>query len=223
MLKKILTGKKKEITEAMKERGFKQMMRVITIIDMLYALLIYQLFRLMPRPEVDGFTREELTEVLGHSYLNYLGIFVGMVLILLYWSQSNLQYGNMDRTDGRHSVLSILQVFLLMLYLYFIRLDLQFDSPVLTLQMQSISLALAGFFSVWGWYHANKNGLISNTLSTLEKGKVYLKLMPEPLTAVLTIPFASFGPNYWTFSWLLLIPVGWILKRIRARMKSRQE
>ena len=222
MLRKILTGSK-EMTEAIKERGFKQMIRVITIIDVLYALLIYQLFNLMPRPEVDGFTREELTEVLSHSYVNYLGIFVGMVLILLYWGQSNLQYGNMNRTDGRHSVLSILQVFCLMLYLYFIRLDLQFDSPVLTLQMQSITLALAGFFSVWGWYHANQNGLISNTLTTLEKDKVYLKLMPEPVTAVLTIPFATIGPNYWTFSWLLLIPVGWVLKRIRAHMKSRQE
>ncbi len=221
MLRKILTGSK-EMTEAMKERGFKQMIRVITIIDVLYALLIYQLFNLMPRPEVDGFTRDELTEVLSHSYVNYLGIFVGLVLILLYWGQSNLQYGNMDRTDGRHSVLSILQVFFLMLYLYFIRLDLQFDSPVLTLQMQSITLALAGFFSVWGWYHADKNGLTSKSLTTLEKDQVYLKLMPEPITALLTIPFASFGPNFWTFSWLLLIPVGWILKRIGIRMKSNE-
>ena len=219
MLRKILLGKK-EMTEAMMERGFKQMLRVITIIDVLYALLIYQLFNLMPRPEVDGFTREELTEVLSHSYVNYLGIFVGLVLILLYWGQSNLQYGNMDRTDGRHSVLSILQVFFLMLYLYFIRLDLQFDSPVLTLQMQSITLALAGFFSVWGWYHADKNELTSDSLTTLEKDQVYLKLMPEPITAVLTIPFALIGPNFWTFSWLLLIPVSWILKRIRIRMKA---
>lgn len=219
MLRKLFTGNK-EMTEAMKERGFKQMIRVITIIDVLYALLIYQLFNLMPRPEVDGFTREELTEVLSNSYVNYLGIFVGLVLILLYWGQSNLQYGNMDRTDERHSVLSILQVFFLMLYLYFIRLDLQFDSPVLTLQMQSITLALAGFFSVWGWYHANKNGLISKSLTSLEKDQVYLKLMPEPVTAILTIPFAAIGPIYWTFSWLLLIPVSWILKRRRNRMKT---
>ncbi len=48
MLRKILVGKKKKMTEAMKERGFKQMMRVITIIDVLYALLIYHLFTLMP-------------------------------------------------------------------------------------------------------------------------------------------------------------------------------
>ncbi len=220
MLQKLFTGNK-ELTEAMKERGFKQMIRVITIIDVLYALLIFQVFTLMPRPEVDGFTREELTEVLSQSYLNYLGIFVGLVLILLYWGQSNVQYGNMDRTDGRHSVLSILQVFFLMLYLYFIRLDLQFESPVLTQQMQSITLALAGLFSVWGWHHAIKNNLISKSLTSLEKDQVYLKLMPEPITAILTIPFASIGPNYWTFSWLLLIPVGWILKRISNNMKAK--
>jgi len=222
MLRKILTGNK-EMTEAMKERGFKQMMRVITIIDVLYALIIYRLFLLMPRPEVEGFTRENMAEVLGHSYLNYLAIFVGIVLVLLYWGQSNLQYGNMDRTDGRHSVLSILQVFFLMLYLYFIRLDLEFDGPVLALQMESLTLALAGFFSVWGWHHAVKQGMVSETLTSLEKDQIYLKLMPEPITAVLTFPFAFFGPNIWTLSWLLLIPVSWILKRIRSRMKSRNE
>jgi hypothetical protein len=58
-------------------------------------------------------------------------------------------------------------------------------------------------------------------LTSLERDQVYLKLMPEPITAILTIPFASIGPNYWTFSWLLLIPVSWILKKIRENMKTK--
>jgi hypothetical protein len=222
MIKKLLTGSK-ELTDAMKERGFKQMLRVITIIDVLYALMLYRLFTLMPSPEADGITRENISEIISTSYLNYLAILVGIILILLYWGQSNLQYGNMDRTDGRHAVLSILQVFFLMLYLYYVRLDLEFDGPELVLALESITLALAGFFSVWGWYHAVQNGMVSENLTTLEIDQTYLKLMPEPVTAVFTIPFAVFGPGIWSLSWLLLIPVSWILKRIRNRMKSKQE
>jgi hypothetical protein len=110
-----------------------------------------------------------------------------------------------------------------MLYLYYVRLDLEFDGPELVLALESITLALAGFFSVWGWYHAVQNGMVSENLTTLEIDQTYLKLMPEPVTAVFTIPFAVFGPGIWSLSWLLLIPVSWILKRIRNRMKSKQE
>jgi len=50
----------------------------------------------------------------------------------------------------------------------------------------------------------------------------YLKLMPEPITSRLTIPFAVFGPDIWTASWLLMIPVSYTLKRIRTRMEEKK-
>jgi len=55
----------------------------------------------------------------------------------------------------------------------------------------------------------------------LELDKTYLKLMPEPITSLLTFPFAVFGADIWTASWLLMVPVSYILKRIRIRMKTR--
>ncbi|PLW96415.1 MAG: hypothetical protein C0591_08810, partial [Marinilabiliales bacterium] len=75
MIKNILTSKK-EITQALVERGEKQLFRLAVIIDVLYALMIYTLFTLMPSPEIDGFGREELYEVLTHSYLNYTVIVI---------------------------------------------------------------------------------------------------------------------------------------------------
>ena len=110
MIKKILTSKK-EITQALIERGKKQLFRLSVIIDVLYALMIYKLFTLMPNPEIDHFGREELYKVLTESYLNYTVIIIGLVLIILYWGISNLQFGNLNRTDSTHSALSILQVF----------------------------------------------------------------------------------------------------------------
>ena len=201
------------MTEALLERNEKQLFRLAVIIDVLFALMIYKLFTLMPNPEVDGFGREELYKVLTESYLNYTVIIIGLVLILLYWGLNNLQFGNLDRTNGTHSTLSILQVFSLMLYIYFVRLDAQFQDEVLLMQMQSLFLALAGFLSVWSWHYAIKNDLVSDAPSKTEKDNMYIKLMPEPVVSVLTFPLAWFGPVIWTLGWLLLIPVSWITKK----------
>jgi len=212
---------KTDITPAIVERGERQLNRIMIIIDVLYALMIFQLFLMMPRPEIDNFTANELVTVLKTSYINYLAMFVGMVLILLYWGQNHVVFGNLDRTDGTLSVIAILQTFILMLYLYFVRLDLEMGGQTLVLRMESVSLAIAGGIGVWAWHYANKRQLFSDKLSDLEVNKTYVKLMPEPITSILTIPFAVFGPDIWTLSWLLMIPVSYILKRIRKRMKSK--
>lgn len=218
MIKKILTSKK-EITLALVERGEKQLFRLALIIDVLYALMIYKLFTLMPSPEIDGFGREELYKVLTHSYLNYTVIIIGLVLVILYWGMNNLQFGNLSRTDGKHSALSILQVFSLMLYIYFVRLDAEFGGEVLLMQLQSLFLAIAGFLSVGSWYYALNNNLVSDAPSKVEKETMYLKFLPEPVVSVLTLPLAYFGSLVWTLGWLLLIPVGWGLKKYRHRIK----
>lgn len=212
MIKKILASKK-EITKAIIERGGKQLFRLAVIIDVLYALMIYKLFLLMPNPEIDGFGRDELVKVLTESYLNYTVITIGLVLIILYWGMSNLQFGNLKRTNSTHSALSILQVFSLMLYIYFVRLDAQFEGVVLLMQMQSLFLALAGFLSVWSWHYALKNNLVSDAPSKLEKETMYIKFLPEPVVSLLTFPLAWFGPGIWTAGWLLLIPAGWLAKK----------
>ena len=46
-------SKKEEITKAIIERGERQLYRLSNIVDVLYALMIYKLFTLMPNPDVD--------------------------------------------------------------------------------------------------------------------------------------------------------------------------
>jgi len=217
MIKKLFQTKK-ELTDALIERSEKQLFRLAIIMDVLFALMIYKLFTFMPSPEIDGFGREELYTVLTESYLNYTVIIIGLVLVILYWGLNNLQFGNLDRTDGKHATLSILQVFSLMLYIYFVRLDAQFEGVVLLMQMQSLFLAIAGFLSVWSWHYAVKNNLVSEAPTKLEKDNLYIKLLPEPTVSLLTFPLAWFGPLIWTLGWLLLIPVGWATKKFMPKV-----
>lgn len=216
MIKNVLKSKTK-VTDAFLERGEKQLYRLAVIIDVLYALMIYKLFTLMPNPEIDGFGREELFKVLSESYLNYTVISIGLVLVILYWGMSNLQFGNLKRTNSTHSTLSILQTFTLMIYIYFVRLDAQFEGEVLLMAMQSLFLALAGILSVGSWHYALKNQLTSETLTKDEKKTMYIKFIPEPVVSLLTFPLAWFGPGIWTLGWLLLIPIGWLTKKFMPK------
>lgn len=218
-ISKVLFESKKNLSDAVVERGTKQLLRLSVIIDVLFALMIYKLFTFMPNPNIDGFGREELYKVLTESYLNYTVIFIGLVLVILYWGLSNVQFGNLDRTDGTHATLSIMQVFALMLYIYFVRLDAEFEGEVFLMQMQSLFLAVAGILSVWSWHYAVKNNLISEAPSKIEKETLYIKLIPEPLVSILTFPLAWFGPLVWTLGWLLLIPVGWAMKKYRSHLR----
>ena len=219
MIKKFLNIKK-DVTEASRARGARQLIRLEVMIDVLFALMIYKLFAFMPDPNVDGFTRDALIQMLIEGYLNYTVIIIGLVLVILYWGMNNLQFGNLERTDGWHAALSILQVFALMLYIYFVRLDLEFGSEVLLMQMQSLFLALAGVFAVGSWHYAIKNGLVSDDPTELEKDRMYIKLVQEPIVSGLTIPLAWFGPNIWTLGWLLLIPVGYLSRIVQGKMKA---
>lgn len=217
-ISKVLFESKKDLTEAVVERGTKQLFRLSVLIDVLFALMIYKLFTFMPNPDIDGFGRAELVQVLTESYLNYTVIFIGLVLVILYWGLSNVQFGNLALTDGKHATLSIMQIFALMLYIYFVRLDAQFEGEVSLMQMQSLFLAIAGILSVWSWHYAVKNNLLSDAPSAIEKQTLYIKLIPEPLVSILTFPLAWFGPLVWTLGWLLLIPVGWALKKYRNHL-----
>jgi len=207
-----------EMTEALKERNAKQLLRLSIIIDVLFAIMIFNIFMFLPRPELDHFDASNMLQVFRESYVNYLVMLVGIVLILIYWNQSNLQFGNLENTDGKHSTLSLLQVISLMIYLYFVRLDTQLGATIFILQMESIFLAFAGFLSIWAWHYSIRKGLITETVTKLEQDKVYLKLMPEPVVSAISFPFAWLGPGWWTASWLLLIPAGWALKKYRDRL-----
>jgi hypothetical protein len=76
----------------------RQLVRLQTLIDVVYGILLFRIFLFLPRLEVDGFGAKDLVKVLSESYTNYLMIIVGIFMLIVYWGQSNLQFGNLQRT-----------------------------------------------------------------------------------------------------------------------------
>lgn len=212
---KILANKIK--TQAEKERDEMQLRRLQTLMDVVFGVLIIRIFMVLPQPA------EVLTEgsdpllIFGNG--KFVMFIIGIILVSIYWFQSNKTNGNLVATDTKHSFISILQLLFLLLYFYSIGLDSATHSDMLALFMQSASLALAGFAGVAGWIYATKSeGLVSDAVSPVEASEITSGVLAEPLAALVTIPFAFVGPLEWNLSWLSAIIFSFLLKKRHKKM-----
>ena len=212
--------KKTEPTKAQIERGVGLLNSVLIVINILYALLIFQVFLILPRPGDPELEYNTLGQIYSENLTQILVIVVGLILIVMYWIQFNRQLGNLVRSSPIHATITVVQMVCLMLYLYFVRFDMEYDGMQLALQMESIFLALAGFLGAFNWWYARRNKLTSDQIDDNEEVSVFYSLLPEPLASLFTLPFASFGPTVWTISFLSIIPIGYILKLIRKKYNT---
>jgi magnesium-transporting ATPase (P-type) len=213
--------KKTEPTKAQIERGVGLLNSVRVVINVIYAMLIFQAFLILPRPDDPELKYHTLGQIYSENLMEIVVIVVGLILIIMYWIQFNRQLGNLVRSSPTHASLSIVQMICLMLYLYFVRFDMEFDGLKLALQMESIFLALAGFIGAFNWRYARKNMLTSDQIDDNEEISIFYSLLPEPLASLFTLPFAAFGPGIWTLSFLVIIPIGYVLKLMKKRLEAK--
>jgi len=213
--------KKTEPTLAQIERGVGLLGSIKIVINVLYALLIFQTFLILPRPGDPELENLTLAQMFSEHVTQLLMIAVGFILIVMYWIQFNRQLGNLIRSSPMHATLAVVQMVCLMLYLYFVRIDMEYDGLKLALQMESLFLALAGFIAAYSWRYARRNNLTSDQINDNEEMSIFYSLLPEPITVLFTLPFASFGPDIWTLAFLSIIPIGYILKLVRRKYETR--
>ena len=215
--------KKTEPTKAQIERGVGLLNSINIVVNVLYAMLIFQVFLILPRPDDPELKYHTLGQIYSENLNQLLVIVVGLILIIMYWIQFNRQLGNLVRSSPMHASLSVVQMICLMLYLYFVRFDMEFDGMKLALQMESIFLALAGFIGAYNWRYARKHKLTSDQITDNEEMSLFYSLLPEPMASLFTLPFAAFGPGIWTISFLSIIPIGYILKLVRKKDENKTE
>lgn len=217
--------KYRERTQAQKERDERQLRRLQTLVDVVFALMIFRVFTLLPHLTNPGSQQVDPLIIFTQGGQKFVMFVIGFILIAIYWFQNNKTTGNLVSTDPKHAVLSLLQLFFLLLYLYSVRLDIETSSDVLALFMQSVSLALAGFAGVSAWVYATKHpDLISEAVTKEEVNELKIGILAEPLGAAVTIPFAFVGPAAWNLSWLSVLLFGLLLKkRHKQRFSNTKE
>ena len=201
-------------------RGTRQLRRLEMLMDVVYALVIWRLFMLMPRPEKIGEWRSLYSFLWSNAEL-YVIAGLGLVIVIIYWIQNNALFGYLDRTDNLHTAISIVQIFFLLLFLYSIRVGLDFPGESHARALESVTAALVGIASIAGWRYAMKNRrLLSPEATDLKAGQISDQNLAEPIAAGITLPFAFLGPIVWEIAWLSYLPVSYWLRRRRQSKKS---
>lgn len=199
---------KKKENEAAVQRDTMLLKSLTIVVNVLYALMIFQVFLILPRPDDPELEYSSLEQVYSDNLTVLMVIVIGLIMILIYWIQFHKLMGNLVRSSTVHASLAIFQMIFLMIYLYWVRFDMEFDGLTLALQMESIFLSLAGFTGALSWVYARRNNLTSDQIDEQEEVSILYSILPEPLAALFSLPFAVYGPGIWTLSFLVIIPIG---------------
>lgn len=180
--------------------------RLSRFIDVVYALLFFfMITHYMPIIEDMEWSHKPLG-LLSHLIDNageMLRIFIGGGLALMYWNQNNSLFKHLTKTNGVHAALSLIQLFLVCLFIYFAIADPALESQS-SPALQAASLALAGFTSVGSWVYASKHNLMRESIDEDEVQTITRSNLMEPSVAVVNIGLAFVGPMVWTLAWFVL-------------------
>lgn len=206
--------------QAAKER--RHLNRLETLIDSIYALVIVFLVAQFPNPL--GFETQftNFWHFLRSEGGELAAPLIGLVLMVVYWLQNNLLFGYLERTDNKHAILALSQLFFVLFYMYTSDLLDAFPETKTILALQSVTFAIIGALAVWGWIYATKDRrLIGSDLDREQIRVITSKTLPEPVTALITLPFAFVGSTAWNLSWLAApVVVMLVVRRRRERAEE---
>ena len=195
-----------------------QLSRLERLADVIYALVLWRLFTLIPKPVSADGAWHNFSEYLAANGMTLIIVVIGVIFTIIYWLQSNTLLGNLEKSDSKHTILSIVQLFALLLFLMSLNLGVVLGGSAFTRVLESATAGLAGLSGAFAWRYGIRNRrLIQPDVNDFDAQKILDGVLAEPLTALMTIPFAFAGPWIWEASWLLLIPTNMILKRMRKK------
>lgn len=185
-------------------RGERQLRRLETLTDVVYAIVLWRLFMLIPRP---GISTQEWTSVqdyLSDEWIALALVAIGVAFTIIYWLQSNHLLSALKRTDTRHTSLCIVQLFFVLIFLYSLRLGVDLGGSLGTRLVESCAAAAVGLTAVAAWNYARKGRrLLRPEVTTEEAQAIAKRIVAEPATAVATIPVAFLGAVFWELTWFL--------------------
>jgi len=192
----------------------RQLERLAILTDVVYGVALVLVVTWLPLPEESHSGGVVWLADLWAEYSNnIIGVIIGLVFTIIYWLRSNTLMTTLDRTDGVHTGLSIASVFFLLFLLYIVRVSADVAAPS-SRAGQSVAVALIGIAAGAAWWWARRKGLVREGISNKEMLGVQIEAFAEPLTALVTLPFAFVGELAWNLAWFAYIPIAAFLRRM---------
>ena len=188
----------------LEEKQKRQLLRLERLMDVVYALVIWRLFMLLPRPAIESEEYSSVAAMLGANWEVFIVILLATLITIVFWLQNNELFGYLEATDSVHTGLAIFQLLFLLFFLYAIASGLRFEATPDARVVESIAAMLLGIISYATWYYAfRKRNLISSEISKKKAEAILQRNLAEPITAAITIPAAFIGPVFWEVSWFI--------------------
>lgn len=204
-------------------REQRQLRRLEVLMDVIYGIVIWRIFVLLPTPMKEQMVWDSIDDYLSANLEVFGIIILSVVIVIIYWIQNNALFGHLERTDNKHTAISILQIFFLLLFLFAIRLGINYGESVTGRLFESITAALVGIASTWGWHYAMKDRrLLSPDVTSEQTQLLAYRIKAEPITALITIPCAIIGPILWELAWFSYPFFVFISKRIKQGVVSKK-
>jgi uncharacterized membrane protein len=183
------------------QREGRELGRLESLIDTVFALVIVVM--VIDLPDADESVVFDLASYVAFQLNALVLAMLGIVVLLVYWFQSNLLLGNLSRTDGKHAAISLFQIFLVLAYLLTVSLGIEVGNEPVVLAAQSVAAALVGFAAAAAWWYASHNRrLLTPEINDNEVSALRLRVLAEPLTAVLTLGLVFVSATAWEIGWL---------------------
>jgi uncharacterized membrane protein len=195
-----------------------QLRRLETLTDCAYAVSLVLIIQWMPLPSesTTGGVRVLLGQLFEEYAGNLISIGIALAFVIIYWLRNNSRTALLDRTDTVHTTLSIVSVFFMLFLLYIVRVSAEVEG-ISSRAGESFAIAMVGLPLALGWWHAERKELIREGVTDQEKKDEFVESFTEPVTALITLPFAFIGEFYWNLAWLAYFPVSILLKRRQAK------
>ena len=205
------------MTQTAQEKNLK-LIRLERIMDVVYALVIWRLFMILPRPEGDNADSISVLDMLIDNWQDFIIVLLALVIVIVFWLQNNSLFDKLKATDRIHTAIAIFQLFFLLFFLYSIGTGLRLGAAADSRVLESFAALLLGISAYLGWYYAYRKGNLVAEEVSVEKSEELLKRnLAEPITALFTIPFAFVGPIAWELSWFLYPGLRYLLGRRQQR------
>jgi len=199
-------------------QGVLQLKRLEILMDIVFALIIWRIFMILPRPSGETVEWISVLEMLKLNWDAFLIVLLSIIIIIVFWIQNNNLLGKLRRTDTVHTSISIFQLIFLLMILYSIGLSLQFGGDLVTRVLESVTALLAGIMAYVGWgYAMHKRRLLADDVSDTEARQTLKLNLAEPVTAAITIPCAFVGPIAWELSWFAYPFIKYLFNWLRQK------
>ena len=177
--------------------------RLNTLTDVLFAIVVWQLFELLPSPTDEEWHWTTVSSFLADEWGTFVFIGIGLAVTVIYWGRHNEASTFLARSDTRHALFTLLQLFCLFVYLRAMALGVAAGASAGSRVLESSTVLAIGVCSWLGWFYASRNKrLLREDVRSEEIREQTRTMLAEPLTALVTIPCAFIGPLFWELGWL---------------------